>query len=148
MEDSSLSYFDGDGDFPTEVQLEEEITSHLNRTEGLVLFHTSAQNIDRVVSLCCACQREPRLPGTPGGIRHGLFDEPKGNCWDNAPTESFFNSLKDERVHGTRYHTRTEAQADLFDYFEPFYAPQEVPLGDKTAGTGIPHSATPRRSSS
>jgi putative transposase len=27
----------------------------------------------------------------------------KANCWDNAPTESFFNSLKNERVHGTRY---------------------------------------------
>ena len=26
----------------------------------------------------------------------------KGNCWDNAPTESFFNSLKNERVHGVR----------------------------------------------
>ena len=45
----------------------------------------------------------------------------KGNCWDNAPTESFFNSLKNERVHSTRYHTRAEATADLFDYIEPFY---------------------------
>jgi putative transposase len=45
----------------------------------------------------------------------------KGNCWDNAPTESFFNSLKNERVHGTRYRTRPEAEADLFDYIEPFY---------------------------
>jgi len=45
----------------------------------------------------------------------------KGNCWDNAPTESFFNSLKNERVHGTRYNTRYEAKADLFDYIEPFY---------------------------
>ena len=45
----------------------------------------------------------------------------KGNCWDNAPTESFFNSLKNERVHGTRYATRDEARADLFDYIEPFY---------------------------
>lgn len=45
----------------------------------------------------------------------------KGNCWDNAPTESFFNSLKNERVHGTRYSTRAEAAADLFDYIEPFY---------------------------
>ena len=45
----------------------------------------------------------------------------KGNCWDNAPTESFFNSLKNERVHGTRYSTRAEAMADLFDYIEPFY---------------------------
>jgi putative transposase len=45
----------------------------------------------------------------------------KGNCWDNAPSESFFNSLKNERVHGTRYRTRAEAEADLFDYIEPFY---------------------------
>ena len=45
----------------------------------------------------------------------------KGNCWDNAPTESFFNSLKNERVHGTRYATREEAIADLFDYIEIFY---------------------------
>ena len=45
----------------------------------------------------------------------------KGNCWDNAPTESFFNSLKNERVHGTTYATRTDAQADLFDYIEVFY---------------------------
>lgn len=45
----------------------------------------------------------------------------KGNCWDNAPTESFFNSLKKERVHGTRYCTRPDAEADLFDYIEPFY---------------------------
>jgi putative transposase len=45
----------------------------------------------------------------------------KGNCWDNAPTESFFNSLKNERVHGTRYRTRADAEADLFDYIEPFY---------------------------
>ena len=45
----------------------------------------------------------------------------KGNCWDNAPTESFFNSLKNERVHGTRYRTHREAVADLFEYIEVFY---------------------------
>nr|ALV86785.1 transposase [uncultured bacterium P11N2] len=45
----------------------------------------------------------------------------KGNCWDNAPTESFFNSLKNERVHGACYRTKAEAKADLFDYIEPFY---------------------------
>ena len=45
----------------------------------------------------------------------------KGNCWDNAPTERFFNSLKNERVHGTRYGIRAEAEADLFDYIVPFY---------------------------
>ena len=32
-----------------------------------------------------------------------------------------FNSLKNERLHGTRYHTRDEARADLFDYIELFY---------------------------
>jgi putative transposase len=45
----------------------------------------------------------------------------KGNCWDNAPTESFFNSLKNERVHGQRYRTRNDAIADLFEYIEVFY---------------------------
>ena len=45
----------------------------------------------------------------------------KGNCWDNAPAESFFNSLKNERVHGARYATRQEAIDDLFDYIEVFY---------------------------
>ena len=45
----------------------------------------------------------------------------KGNCWDNAPSESFFNSLKNERVHGTTYATRADAQADLFEYIEVFY---------------------------
>lgn len=45
----------------------------------------------------------------------------KGNCWDNAPTESVFNSLKNERVHDTTYATRADAQADLFDHIEVFY---------------------------
>ena len=45
----------------------------------------------------------------------------KGNCWDNAPTESFFNSLKNERVHGARYETRAQAEADLFEYIAAFY---------------------------
>jgi len=44
----------------------------------------------------------------------------RGNCWDNAPTERFFNSLKNERVHGTRYATREAAMADLFDDIEVF----------------------------
>ena len=45
----------------------------------------------------------------------------KGNCWDNAPSESFFNSLKNERVHGARYQNRDEARADVFEYIEVFY---------------------------
>ena len=45
----------------------------------------------------------------------------KGNCWDNATSESFFNSLKNERVHGVRYETRDAARADIFEYIEVFY---------------------------
>ena len=45
----------------------------------------------------------------------------KGNCWDNAPTESWFNSFKNERVHGLRYATRAEMTAASFEYIEVFY---------------------------
>lgn len=45
----------------------------------------------------------------------------KGNCWDNAPSESWFNSFKNERVHGLRYETRDEMKAMAFDYIEVLY---------------------------
>ena len=45
----------------------------------------------------------------------------KGNCWDNAPMESFFASLKKELVHHEDYQTRDEARHSLFEYIEVFY---------------------------
>jgi transposase InsO family protein len=45
----------------------------------------------------------------------------KGNCWDNAPTESWFNSFKNERVHGIRYATHADMKAASFEYIEVFY---------------------------
>lgn len=45
----------------------------------------------------------------------------KGNCWDNAPTESWFNSFKNERVHGVRFATRAQMKAEAFEYIEAFY---------------------------
>jgi len=45
----------------------------------------------------------------------------RGNCWDNAPVESFFATLKKELVHREEYRTRTEAKASLFHYIEVFY---------------------------
>jgi putative transposase len=45
----------------------------------------------------------------------------KGNCWDNAVMESFYNSLKNERVFHENYATRQEAKDDLVDYIEVFY---------------------------
>lgn len=45
----------------------------------------------------------------------------KGNCWDNAPTESFFGKLKTEWVHGVDYADHHEARQHLFQYIELFY---------------------------
>ena len=45
----------------------------------------------------------------------------KGNCWDNAPMESFFATLKKELVHRERYQTRRQARQSLFEYIETFY---------------------------
>jgi len=45
----------------------------------------------------------------------------KGDCWDNAPMESFFHTLKTELVNHQRYRTRWEAKADIFEYIEIFY---------------------------
>lgn len=44
-----------------------------------------------------------------------------GNCYDNAPAESFFGSLKMELVHHTIYNTRDQARTDIFFYIEAFY---------------------------
>jgi putative transposase len=58
----------------------------------------------------------------------------KGNCWDNAPTESWFNSFKNERVHGVRCATHAEMSAAAFEYIEVFYNRKRMhsTLGYKT----------------
>lgn len=45
----------------------------------------------------------------------------KGDCWDNAVVESFFGTLKQERVHWRHYQTRFEAQQDILQYISMFY---------------------------
>lgn len=45
----------------------------------------------------------------------------KGNCWDNAPTESWFGSFKNERVYGERFAKRAAMKAMAFEYIEVFY---------------------------
>jgi len=44
-----------------------------------------------------------------------------GNCWDNAVAESFFSSLRKERIRKRVYKTREMARADIFDYIEIFH---------------------------
>src|SRR6185437_7455626 len=50
----------------------------------------------------------------------------KGNCWDNAPMESFFHTLKTELVHHKNYATKEDAKRDLFQYIEGFYNRQRI----------------------
>jgi putative transposase len=45
----------------------------------------------------------------------------KGNCWDNAPTEAFFASLKKERVYRNHFASRAEAKAAIFEWIEVWY---------------------------
>lgn len=45
----------------------------------------------------------------------------KGNCYDNAPIESFWGTMKNELIHHKRYKTRAEAMADITEYIEIFY---------------------------
>ena len=45
----------------------------------------------------------------------------KGNCWDNAPMESFWGKLKQEWLNERHFHTRGEAKAAVFEYIWIFY---------------------------
>ncbi len=47
----------------------------------------------------------------------------RGNCYDNAVAESFFQLLKRERIKRRVYKNREEARRDIFDYIEMFYNP-------------------------
>ena len=50
----------------------------------------------------------------------------KGNCWDNAPMESYFGTMKTELVHQVRYPTRDAARHDLFACIEGYYNRQRL----------------------
>ena len=55
--------------------------------------------------------------------RHGIVCSMsrRANCWDNAPMESFFASLKKELTRGEIFATREEARASVFEYIEVFF---------------------------
>jgi putative transposase len=50
----------------------------------------------------------------------------KANCWDNAAMESFFKTLKVERVYQVRYESRAQARIDLVNWIEGFYNSQRL----------------------
>ena len=59
-------------------------------------------------------------------LKHGIECSMSGigQCWDNAPMESFFASLKKELVHDSDYLSRAQARASIFAYIETFYNPK------------------------
>lgn len=50
----------------------------------------------------------------------------RANCWDNAPMESFFKTMKVELVYAHHYKTRSEAAQSIFEYVEVFYNRQRM----------------------
>ena len=60
----------------------------------------------------------------------------QGNCWDNAPAESVFHTLKTERIHHRRCATREQVKPEIFEYIEGFYHRQRKP---STLGYRTPH---------
>lgn len=50
----------------------------------------------------------------------------QGNCWDNAPVESFFHTLKGECLQGRTFRTRAEARQAIFPYMEVWYNRQRL----------------------
>jgi len=55
----------------------------------------------------------------------------KGNCYDNAPMESFWGKLKQEWLYGRKFKTRAEAKAAIFEYIEVFYNRQRIHSSNK-----------------
>jgi len=53
----------------------------------------------------------------------------RGNCYDNAPMESFWGILKQELIHHRHYHTRREAKAEIREYIEVFYNRHRLQAG-------------------
>lgn len=81
------------------------------RPEPGLIFHS-----DRGSQYCSTgFQKTLKACGAIGSMSR------KGDCWDNAPTESFFASLKKDRVYRSNYKTRKEAKLDIVDYLEMFY---------------------------
>src|SRR5262245_44318681 len=58
--------------------------------------------------------------------RYHVQHEAAGRVWDNSAMESFFSTLKTERVNRKVYRTRDEPRADVFDYAGRFYNPRRV----------------------
>ncbi len=82
------------------------------RRPGVGLIHHS----DRGVQYASADYRQALLSA---GVQPSMSR--KADCYDNAPMESFFHTLKTEQVHHCHYATRAQAECDIFAFIEGFY---------------------------
>jgi transposase InsO family protein len=108
----------------------------------MVVGWSMSERIDRSLVLDALSMATGRRNPTPGLIHHSdrgsqyasndyqaalsqhemlCSMSRKGDCWDNAVAESFFSTLKTERVHHRLYRSRAEARRDIFEYIEVFY---------------------------
>jgi putative transposase len=67
-----------------------------------------------------------RKPLNQHGIQQGMSR--KGNCWDNAVSESFFHTLKTGCVNHEKYTSPEEATKSIFGYIEIFYNRQRLSI--------------------
>src|SRR4051795_2232751 len=97
------------------------------------------ERLPRLSTPCCdpvrLVLRRPIESGQPACkdyrailARHGITRSMsrKGNCYDNAPMESFFGSLKSELVHRTSFPTREAARRAIFEYVETLWAGRAI----------------------
>ena len=111
---------------------------HSRRIIGWSMQPTLARDLVLDALLMAVWRRKPNQPvivHSDQGCQYGSDDwfrfckahklDPsmsrRGNCWDNAVAESFFSSLKKERIRKQVYRTRDLAKADIFEYIEMFY---------------------------
>lgn len=95
----------------TSKLVEEAISKALMENESPEIFH-SDQGVQYASESFRKILRENK-------IRQSMSR--RGNCYDNAITESFFHTLKTELIKQNKYRTRLEARLSLFEYIEIFY---------------------------
>jgi putative transposase len=95
---------------------------------GLVLSALEMAIVGRTPGLDLLCHSDQGSQYASGDYQKRLEDagivcsmSRRGNCWDNAPTESFFASLKKEMVYRTRFETRQQAKSAVFSWIEVWY---------------------------
>jgi len=110
------------------------------RIDGSKIWTSNAHRVQYLIALVRTGPAGEGAPRRPDPVRdrhgrrqrrnapdsHGITCSMSraGNVWDNSAMESFFSSLKTERIGRKVYRTRDAARADVFDYIERFYNPR------------------------